>query len=105
MLGGNFHWRVQYNQRHLTRVLLETVCWRPERSVLAAIRLALDDNPKGFSRDHPTIDDLRRIDFIAVAPLGESDVTAPDLVKLLTQRVRQARPLMRFLCDATGTPC
>jgi uncharacterized protein (TIGR02453 family) len=106
-------------------------CWRPERNVLAAIRSSIDDepktwvrardqttlrstfelageslktSPKNYSNDHPLIEDLRRIDFIAVAPLDEADVTSPDVVKLLIERIRQVRPLMRFLCDAIEVP-
>ncbi len=106
-------------------------CWRPERSVLAAIRSAIDADPKGWSRvrdqttrqskfelagerlktspkgfsaDHPMIEDLRRIDFIAVAPLEEIEMTSPDVVALLIAHVRKVRPLMRFLCDAMEVP-
>ena len=106
-------------------------CWRPERNVLAAIRQAIDANPKAwvkvrdqkafrehfefageklkttpreYDKTHPMIDDLRRIDFIAVAPISEAEVTSAEIVKILIDRVRAARPLMRFLCDAIDVP-
>lgn len=106
-------------------------CWRPESKVLAAIRAAIDNDPKrwvrvrdhrafrkeydfsgeklktsprDYPKDHPLIDDLRRIDFIAISPLQESDFFRDDLVKLLIERIKQAKPLMRFLCDAIDVP-
>lgn len=106
-------------------------CWRPESSVLSAIRSAIDSDPKGWKRardqkdfrehfelvgeslktaprdypkDHPMIDDLRRKDFIAVAPISQSEMTGDGIVDLIVMRVKQARPLMRFLCDSIGVP-
>lgn len=105
--------------------------WRPESAVLAAIRAAIDaeptrwkrtrDNksfreffhfvgeslktsPRDYPADHPLIEDLRRKDFIAIAPLSEADMTGDRLVELLVRRVKSARPLMRFLCDAIEVP-
>jgi uncharacterized protein (TIGR02453 family) len=105
--------------------------WRPEKQVLADIRGAIDANPKAWIRarddkafrgsfqlvgeslktaprdypkNHPLIDDLRRIDFIAIAPLTQTEITGDAIVALLIERVRQARPLMRFLCDAIDVP-
>lgn len=105
--------------------------WRPEGRVLGEIRAAIDADPKAWKRardnkafqthfelvgeslktaprdypkDHPMIQDLRRKDFIAVTPLTQADVTSPKLVDLLLERIKQARPLMRFLCDAIDVP-
>ena len=106
-------------------------CWRPESKVLAAIRAAIDEDPKAwkhardnkafqkefnlageslktsprdYPRDHPMIEDLRRIDFIAIAPLSEADLTGEKIVSLLLDRVKQAKPLMQFLCEAIDVP-
>jgi uncharacterized protein (TIGR02453 family) len=106
-------------------------CWRPESKVLAAIRAAIDEDPKGwkrardnkafkqffelagerlktsprdYPRDHPMIEDLRRIDFIAVAPISEDDVTGDEIVSLVIDRIKKAKPLMKFLCDAIDVP-
>ncbi len=106
-------------------------CWRPESGVLGSIRAAIDADPKAWKRardakvfrehfdfvgeslktsprdypkDHPMIEDLKRKDFVAVAPLSVAEVTAPGFVDLLTTRIKQARPLMRFLCDAIEVP-
>ncbi|TWU17518.1 hypothetical protein Pla52o_50740 [Novipirellula galeiformis] len=106
-------------------------CWRPERNVLAAIRNAIDKDPKAwiktrdhkkfrqdfefagerlkttprqYDKTHPMIDDLRRIDFIALATLSEAEMTSAEIVQILIARVRAARPLMQFLCDAIEVP-
>lgn len=106
-------------------------CWRPESKVLAAIRAAIDEDPQAwkrardnkafrkdfdlvgeslktsprdYPRDHPQIEDLRRIDFIAIAPLTEADLTSDKIVSLLLDRVKKAKPLMQFLCDAIDVP-
>ncbi len=106
-------------------------CWRPERKVLAAIRSAIDSDPKAWKRvkdnktfsreftfvgeslktaprdypkDHPLIEDLRRIDFIATAPLSEAEVTSDKITAIMVDRIKQAKPLMKFLCDAIEIP-
>ncbi|TWT72504.1 DUF2461 domain-containing protein [Crateriforma conspicua] len=106
-------------------------CWRPERSTLAAIRAAIDGDPKGwiktrdhktfrryyeltgeslktsprdYPKDHPQIEDLRRIDFISLAALSRQQLLAPDVIATLSDRMKAARPLMRFLCDAVEVP-
>lgn len=106
-------------------------CWRPESKVLAAIRTAIDEDPKAWKRardnkpfasefnfvgdrlktaprdypkDHPIIEDLRRTDFIAMAPLSQAEVTSDKIVSIMMDRVRTAKPLMKFLCDAIEIP-
>ena len=106
-------------------------CWRPERSVLAAIRSAIENEPtqwkrsrdakrfrerfalageslktapRGVARDHPLIEDLRRIDFIAVAPMQSADFCRSNTPALIIDHIKRARPLMRFLCDAIDIP-
>jgi len=105
--------------------------WRPESAVLSAIRARIDAEPTAWKRardqkafrehyelvgeqlktsprdyptDHPRIGDLRRKDFIGVAPISHQQMTGSGIVDLLTERVRQARPFMRFLCDAIDVP-
>ena len=106
-------------------------CWRPQRETLSAIRAAIDEDPKGwkkardnkrfrekyelageslktaprdYPRDHTLIDDLKRIDFIAVAPLTQKDVTSKQIVDIVIDHIKRAKPLMQFLCDAIDVP-
>jgi uncharacterized protein (TIGR02453 family) len=60
--------------------------------------------PRGFNADHPAIEDLKRKDFIALAPLSPAEVTGAGLVKLTEKRFTAGVPLMAFLCEAIGVP-
>ena len=56
--------------------------------------------PRGYAADHPAIDDLKRKDFIGMAPLSRAEVAGPDLVKLAGTGFTAAVPFMKFLCSA-----
>ena len=61
---------------------------------------ALANAPRGFAKDHPLVEDLKRKDFIGLAALGKTDVTSVYFRALVVERCKQAGPLMRFLCEA-----
>lgn len=102
-------------------------CWHPEPEVLGKLRdrivqkpekwfAARDEKrfvaqwelggdvlirpPRGYAADHPAIDDIKRKDFIAIAPLSISEVTGKGLVELTGKRFAETAPFMRFLCEA-----
>ena len=58
--------------------------------------------PRGFDADHRLSDDLRRKDFIAVAPLTREQVVSPDLLDGVLQTAEAGRPLLQVICDALG---
>ena len=58
--------------------------------------------PTGFDADHPLIDDLKRKDFIGMAPLSQRSITSPGFVKDFATVCRTGVPLVRFLCEAQG---
>lgn len=60
--------------------------------------------PRGYSADHALIDDLKRKDHIAVAPLSAKDFADAGIVDLTAERIRVAMPYVRFLCDALRLP-
>ena len=101
--------------------------WRPDSDALLAIREAIVEDPEawvdatrneaftrhlslggeslklgpnGFDRDHPLIDDIKRKDFIASAPLTEEEVVADGFVQRFAERCREGSPLVRWLCEA-----
>jgi uncharacterized protein (TIGR02453 family) len=105
--------------------------WRPDAASLAAVRRAIhadgrgwvrarDDRrfrehwdldgdsvktaPRGYPRDHPLIEDLRRTDHLAVCRLGHRDVTREDLLDLLADRFAKARPYLAFQARALKLP-
>ena len=63
---------------------------------------ALKRPPQGFAPDHPLLDDLKRKDFIAMAKLRQSDVTAAGFVNHYATACAAAAPLVAFLCEAVG---
>ena len=65
---------------------------------------SLSNAPRGFAKDHPLLEDLKRKDFIALSPLSQSVVTSPRLRIHLVEHFRSAAPLMRFLCQALELP-
>ncbi len=59
---------------------------------------ALVNAPRGFAKDHPLVEDLKRKDFIALAAMSKKTVTATDFREQVAERFNQATPLMRYLC-------
>ena len=65
---------------------------------------ALKRPPRGYDKDHPLIDDLKRKDFIAVMNFDFDRAMKPAFVKWSTDQWRAATPLMTFLCAAVDVP-
>jgi uncharacterized protein (TIGR02453 family) len=61
---------------------------------------ALSHAPRGFAKDHPLLEDLKRKDFIAIAPLADSRITSTALKKDVATLFGTGAPFMRFLCRA-----
>ncbi len=110
-------------------VFLGVGMWHPDPTALAAVRQrihtkqsewlkARDDRkfrshfdlggeslsrpPKGISKDHPLLDDLRRKDFIAIKNLETSDPLHAQFQKEVESAFAAATPFMSFLCKAVG---
>ncbi|MEM1434933.1 MAG: DUF2461 domain-containing protein [Pseudomonadota bacterium] len=105
--------------------------WRPESGALAGIRdriafrpkewqrasrsrpftsrftfggESLKRPPRGYTADHPQIEDLKRKDFIAAMDFDFERAMKPNFVKWSTDQWRAATPLMAFLCAAVEVP-
>ena len=101
--------------------------WRPDADALSKIREAIVKNgdawmaarddktfskqftlegdvlanaPRGYARDHPLVEDLKRKDFIGLAELRDATVTSKNFLPQVVEQFRQAAPYMRFLCKA-----
>ena len=130
-LGKDVHAPGFYLHVSTNECFLGAGCWHPEADALGRIRRRVAANPKhwfaarddrkfsahwtlagnaltrpprGFAADHPALEDLKRKDFIALAPLSFDDVISTGLLKLAGSRFASAAPLMRFLCEALGVP-
>jgi len=101
--------------------------WRPDANALGKIRdaivdksdawIAVRDNktfkktfalvgdtltnaPRGYAKDHPLLQDLKRKDFIAIAPLSDAAITAKNFYPKVLEHFAAATPYMRYLCKA-----
>jgi len=101
--------------------------WHPESSTLKAVRQLMDEYPKewqsivkkvtsrsdwsltgdalkrppkGYDKEHPLLEDLKRKDYIVVANLPVASVTENDFHKNVAKRFKQAAPFVKFLCEA-----
>ncbi len=101
--------------------------WRPPTKAAYQIRAFIDENqaewlkattgtkftdvfaqggeslvrpPKGYDKEHPLLDDLKRKDFIATCAVNKKTVTSPDLLAIFEEHCRVASPYIGFLCRA-----
>lgn len=101
--------------------------WRPDSKALGGIRIAIAEKsdkwvsinkqrsfksnyelggeslvnaPRGYAKDHPMLEDLRRKDFIAITPLKKTIVTSDQFKKEVLKSFNQASDYMQFLCKA-----
>lgn len=61
---------------------------------------SLKNAPRGYNKEHPLIDDLKRKDFIAISSIDEEKVLAKNFKQQVVQRFTEAEPYMQFLCKA-----
>lgn len=105
--------------------------WRPDAAALQKIRAAIlsdptgwkkavygkrfretysvyDDRlktaPRGIDRDHPLINDLRLKSFLGTYYMKRAQIESPQLLSDIPRLVKQAAPLMGFLCHAVERP-
>ena len=58
--------------------------------------------PRGFSKDHECLEDIKRKSFIAVRDLDPGTCLKPQFQRTVENSFRMAEPFMRFLCSAVG---
>jgi len=61
---------------------------------------SLKSAPRGYAKDHPMINDLRRKDFIGIANVSEVLMFSDELVAEVADYFRHGDPLMHFLCKS-----
>ncbi|SHI21339.1 DUF2461 domain-containing protein [Ferrimonas marina] len=130
-LGKDVHAPGYYLHVQPGQSFLGVGTWRPEPKALAAIREAIDTSPipwlaarddgefitrfelqgdslirppKGYDKDNPMLEDLKRKDFIGVMALSDEQVLGDPLLDLMEEAFTGADPFMRFLCRAMGVP-
>ena len=105
--------------------------WNPETPVANAIRTAIADDangwkravgnksftsamtlggeklarpPRGFDKDHPLVEDLKRKSFMASTKVTRAKITGNTLPRDLATACKTGAPLMKFLCAALDVP-
>jgi len=105
-------------------------CWHPDGKALAAIRAFIDENPRswqeitrqsefanrfplsgeslvrpprGFDKQHPLLEDLKRKDFIGIAEFDPQQLDG-DFVGFCGEQFRHSAEFMRYLCAALSLP-
>ena len=58
--------------------------------------------PRGFDKDHPCIEDIKRKSFIATHELDVEACLKPQFQRVVEASFRNAEPFMRFLCKEVG---
>ena len=113
------------------QVFLGAGMWRPDSAALAGIRERISNKqkewlrvstdraftrhfhlggttlkrpPRGYDKDHPMIEDLKRKDFIAVKNMSHDDVLNPKFQQKVETAFKGASDYMQFLCKAVGVP-
>lgn len=128
-LGKDVHAPGYYVHIEPDRAFVGVGMWRPHSEPLGKIRRRIADKerewldavrdrsfrrhfelsgesltrpPRGFSKDHPLIEDLKRKDFIAVKEFAPEDALGAGFQRRVTTAFAAAEPYMRFLCKAVG---
>lgn len=60
--------------------------------------------PRGFDAEHKLIDEIKRKSFFAMAQGKPAATKKPAFVDDVAATFADAKPLMKFLCDALGAP-
>lgn len=97
--------------------------WHPDTRALTKIRTAIAGQPqewkkvirklelegerltrppKGFSAEHPFVEDLKRKDFVTSVGLTEQQVCGPRLLQDFAAACRKMKPLAEFTTKALG---
>ncbi len=64
----------------------------------------LKSMPRGFAKESPMADTLRLTSFIGVCPIDVKTLTSSKLADVVVDAIRDAKPLMSFLCRALNIP-
>lgn len=126
-VGRDVHAPGFYVHLEAKNAFLGVGVWRPDSTALYRIRAKIDEEqarwkktigaksftqiyhpggeslktaPKGFAKDHPLIDELRRKDFIAINEFKVDELLRPDAVSVVTKKFRAAASYAAFICEA-----
>jgi uncharacterized protein (TIGR02453 family) len=61
---------------------------------------SLKNPPRGYDKQHPLLEDLKRKDFIAINRLSDQQINSARLMDQVLERFATASPYVQFLCQA-----
>ncbi len=81
--------------------------WRAAKTAVESAGLqfggdSLKRIPRGYDKEHPLADELKRKDFIVHTMLDEETTMTETFLDVFTGYCEAAMPLQRFLCSAIG---
>jgi uncharacterized protein (TIGR02453 family) len=90
--------------RSLARIR-DAIAWKPDEWRAAKRGLSLGGDtlkrpPRGYSVDHPLIEDLKRKDVIASIDLSQAQVCSERFLQDFFRAASKMKPLMRFVSEA-----
>jgi len=130
-IGGDVHAPGLYLHLEPEACFVGVGIWMPSGEPLAMIRQMIDEDPRywkkarddkkfaarfkldseslktaprGYDPSHPMIEDLRRKSFAAMAPITEKELMNPQCLPTIATAYSEAKPMMKFLCDALHQP-
>ena len=65
---------------------------------------SLKSPPRGYPKDHPFLEDLKRKDFCGIRQIQDAEVLANDFLENTVKAFVATRPFVRFLCEALRLP-
>ena len=100
--------------------------WHPDSKALNKLRTCIDENPngykkaltqlraagfdmegdsltrppRGYDKDHPMLNELKRKDFIAIKPIEAKQTQDKDFVSRCAKEFEKSQKLMAYLCFA-----
>ncbi len=85
----------------------EWQCAKGDKAFVRHFKLggsSLTRPPRGFDKEHPMIEDIKRKSFIAVKNMNLGDVLDPRFQRKVETAFKAATPYMEFLCKAVRVP-
>ncbi len=130
-MGGDVHAPGFYVHFEPGECFLGAGVWHPDSESLGRIRQAIDSDPsiwkrardnkkfravfdlvgeslksapRGYDKDHPLIDDLKRKEHIGVKSLTDADILKPDFLESVVTSFSASKAYTKFLCEALKIP-
>jgi uncharacterized protein (TIGR02453 family) len=94
------------DRRSLAKIR-DAIAWRADEWKKAKRRLTLEGDtlrrpPRGYCDDHPMIEDLKRLDFVASIEFSDAQVCSARFLADATTACKKMAPLAAFLARAQG---